>query len=55
MAFLAFSASVSGKQRNIVIIQADDVGFYDLSHRGSTEIPTPNLDALAYNGIIMDR
>ena len=35
---------------NIILILADDMGFSDLGCYGS-EIPTPNLDALAANGL----
>ncbi len=35
---------------NILLIVADDLGYTDLGAFGS-EIPTPNLDALAYAGI----
>ena len=37
-------------QPNIIIILADDMGFSDLGCYGS-EIMTPNIDKLAYNGI----
>jgi arylsulfatase len=35
---------------NIVVIMADDMGFSDIGCYGS-EIPTPNLDRLAANGV----
>ena len=38
------------KKPNIVIIMADDLGFSDLGCYGS-EINTPNLDALAKEGL----
>jgi len=39
-----------GKRPNIVIILADDMGYSDMGMFGS-EIKTPNLDSLAFNGV----
>jgi arylsulfatase len=44
-------AAAPGDERpNILFIVADDLGFTDLGAFGS-EIPTPNLDRLAYQGL----
>ena len=47
---IACSLHAATKQPNIVIVLVDDVGFSDIGCYGS-EIPTPNLDALAAGGV----
>lgn len=36
---------------NVIIMYADDLGFGDISCYGANEIPTPNLDKLAEEGL----
>lgn len=49
-ALLVFAAAYAAPKPNIVVILVDDMGFSDLGCYGS-EIPTPNLDALAKKGL----
>lgn len=41
------------KQPNILFILIDDMGYADLSLTGNTLVATPNIDALACDGMVM--
>lgn len=49
--FLAVSTVTAHDAPNIVLIVADDLGYGELGCYGGTEIPTPNIDALARSGV----
>lgn len=42
----------TAKRPNVVIFLADDMGYADAGFTGSTDIKTPNLDALAAAGVV---
>jgi arylsulfatase len=50
LGLLGMTPAVSGKQPNILLVMADDMGWTDIGSFGS-EIETPNLDALAQQGV----
>ncbi|MBD0831000.1 sulfatase-like hydrolase/transferase [Aestuariibaculum sediminum] len=50
------SQSTSSKNKpNILLIMADDLGWFDTGFNGNNELQTPHLDALAAKGIILNR
>lgn len=46
------TAAAAEKRPNILLILADDMGYGDLSCYGSTQVKTPNIDALAAGGVV---
>lgn len=51
MSALVFNSSAESRAPNVVLIMADDLGYYDLSCYGHPQIKTPVLDSLAKEGI----
>lgn len=45
------SAAAPRKKPNIVLIVADDLGYGELGVQGCKDVPTPNIDSIAHNGI----
>lgn len=43
--------SAAGKQPNIIIFLADDLGYADVGFNGCEDIPTPNIDSIAAKGV----
>ena len=43
--------SVAGEKPNVVLIYIDDLGYGDLGCYGCKDIPTPNIDRLAKEGV----
>ncbi len=39
------------KQPNLVVIMTDDMGYADVGFNGCTDIPTPNIDKIADQGV----
>ncbi|MBK3516148.1 sulfatase-like hydrolase/transferase [Carboxylicivirga marina] len=53
-----FSLSISNslartkkKQPNLIVIMADDLGYADVGFNGCKDIPTPNIDRIANEGV----
>jgi arylsulfatase A-like enzyme len=51
MVFLCIEASNKNKQPNLVVIMTDDMGYADVGFNGCTDIPTPNINKIADQGV----
>src|SRR5262245_5123562 len=40
-----------GQKPNILVIVADDLGYADIGVNGCQDVPTPNIDSIAKNGV----
>ena len=48
-------AEAASARPNIILCMTDDQGWGDVSYNGLTQIQTPNLDAMAANGLQLNR
>ncbi|HSI73377.1 MAG TPA: sulfatase-like hydrolase/transferase [Fimbriimonas sp.] len=50
---LALATVQADTRPNVIVIVVDDVGYNDLSFTGNGDIPTPKVDRLASNGVVL--
>jgi len=48
---LAVTATATSRPPNLIVILTDDQGYGDVGFNGCKDIPTPNLDSIARNGV----
>ncbi|MFV0606397.1 MAG: sulfatase-like hydrolase/transferase [Niabella sp.] len=44
--------STASAAPNVIVIVADDLGYNDVGFNGSKDIPTPQIDRIAHNGVM---
>ena len=51
VATVSSAIAAPAKKPNILILLSDDVGWAEFGFQGSKDIPTPNIDSIAKNGV----
>lgn len=49
-----FLAQAAADQPNLIVIMTDDMGYADVGFNGCKDIPTPNIDSIAADGVKFD-
>jgi arylsulfatase A-like enzyme len=49
--FAAPAGAADARKPNVIVILSDDVGYAEYGFQGSKDIPTPNIDSIAKNGV----
>ena len=44
-------AAAADKKPNVIVFLSDDVGYGEYGFQGNKDIPTPNIDSIAKNGV----
>jgi len=47
----ASGGTITNRPPNLIVILTDDQGYHDVGFNGCKDIPTPNLDSIARNGV----
>jgi len=47
----ALAAAAPPDKPNVLILYVDDLGYADIGVTGGRDVPTPNIDSLAHNGV----
>jgi arylsulfatase A-like enzyme len=47
----AVAADAADKKPNVIVFLSDDVGYAEYGFQGGKDIPTPNIDSIAKNGV----
>jgi arylsulfatase A-like enzyme len=51
LGFASSTRAADAAKPNVIIFLCDDVGYGEFGFQGNTEIPTPNIDSIAKNGV----
>ena len=51
----ALAAAVSTPPKHILFLMIDDLGYNDVSYRNTSDLSSPNIDALALAGVRLER